>query len=76
MWRGDFRLEHIRFPPLSFGGALRVRPWLRFHTPFIEPDVQNYRIRLSDKTSYLRPRLVAPSRGQTHEPEVPVEVRE
>jgi hypothetical protein len=31
MWRGDFRCEHIRFPPLSSGGALRVRPWLRFH---------------------------------------------
>lgn len=28
-----------------------VRPWLRFHTPLIEPDVRSYRIRLSDKTS-------------------------
>src|SRR5450755_1361469 len=28
-----------------------VRPWLRFHTPLIEPDVQISRIRLSDKTS-------------------------
>ncbi len=26
-------------PPLSSGGALVARPWLRFHTPFIEPDV-------------------------------------
>src|SRR5215471_162237 len=39
------------FPPLSSGGALVVRPWLRFHIPLIEPDVQISRIRLSDKTS-------------------------
>ena len=35
-------------PPLSFGGALLVRPWLRFHIPLIEPDMQISRIRLSD----------------------------
>ena len=40
-------------PPLSFGGALLVRPWLRFHIPLIEPDMQISRIRLSDKTSRL-----------------------
>ena len=40
-------------PPLSSGGASLVRPWLRFHTPLIEPDVRRYRIRLSDKTSRL-----------------------
>jgi hypothetical protein len=28
-----------------------AQPWLRFHTPLIEPDVQISRIRLSDKTS-------------------------
>jgi hypothetical protein len=33
-------------------------------------------IRLSDKTSRLRPRHVAPKPGQTHEPEGLVEVRE
>ena len=33
-------------------------------------------IRLSDKTSRLRPRHVVPKPGQTYEPEVPVEVRE
>ena len=49
-------------------------PPLRFHIPLIEPDVQISRIRLSDKTSRLRPRHVAPQRGQSHEPEVPVEV--
>ncbi len=34
------------------------------------------RIRLSDKTSRLRPRRAAPTLGQTYEPEVLVEVRE
>jgi hypothetical protein len=53
-----------------------VQPWLRFHIPLIEPDLQIFRIRLSDKTSRLRPRHVVPKRGQAHEPEVPVEVRE
>jgi hypothetical protein len=41
-------------PPLSFGGASMVPPWLRFHIPLIEPDRQISRIRLSDKTSRLR----------------------
>src|SRR6058998_2308083 len=63
-------------PPLSFGGALLVRPWLRFHIPLIEPDMQISRIRLSDKISRLHPRLVAASCCQSYETEVPVEVRE
>src|SRR5450631_2830417 len=63
-------------PPLSSGGALVVRPWLRFHIPLIEPDMQISRIRLSDKTSRLHPRRVAPKRSQAYEPEVPVKVRE
>jgi hypothetical protein len=46
-------------PPLSSGGASVVRPWLRFHTPLIEPDMQIFRIRLSDKTSRLHPRRAA-----------------
>src|SRR5947209_15214389 len=46
-------------PPLSSGGASLVRPWLRFHTPLIEPDMQIFRIRLSDKTSRLHPRRAA-----------------
>jgi hypothetical protein len=41
-------------PPLSFGGALVVQPWLRFHIPLIEPDMQISRIRLSDKNSRFR----------------------
>ena len=53
-----------------------VQPWLRFHTPLIEPDVQISRLRLSDKTSRLHPRHVVPKPAQAYEPEVPVEVRE
>src|SRR5215470_5713490 len=63
-------------PPLSFSGASLARPWLCFHIPLIEPDVQISRIRLSDKTSRLRPRLAAPTRGQAYETVMPVEVRE
>jgi hypothetical protein len=63
-------------PPLSSGGASLARPWLRFHTPLIEPDMQISRIRLSDKTSRLRPRLAAPTRGQAYETVMPVEMRE
>jgi hypothetical protein len=69
-------LSIVCLPLLSSGGALVAQPWLRFHTPLIEPDVQISRIRLSDKTSRLRPRHVVPKPGQTYEPEVPVEVRE
>ena len=64
------------FPPLSSGGALVAQPWLRFHTPLIEPDMQISRIRLSDKPSRFRPRHVMPKPAQTYEPEVPVEMRE
>src|SRR5476649_375667 len=40
--------------PLSSGGASMVLPWLRFHIPLIEPDMQISRIRLSDKNSRFR----------------------
>jgi hypothetical protein len=63
-------------PPLSSGGALVARPWLRFHTPLIEPDWQICCIRLSDKTARLRPRRVVPKRGQAYEPELLIELRE
>jgi hypothetical protein len=53
-----------------------VQPWLRFHIPLIEPDMQISRIRLSDKTSRLHPRHVVPKPAQSCEPEVPVKVRE
>ena len=62
-------------PPVSSGGASMVRPWLRFHTPLIEPDMRRDRIRLSDKTSRLHPRHVMPKPAQAYEPEVPVKVR-
>src|SRR6476620_7481353 len=61
-------------PPLSSGGARVTWPSLRFHTPLIEPDVRSYRIRLSDKTSRLRPRPAVLQVDQTHEPEVPVQM--
>src|SRR5271168_546627 len=76
VWRGIALGRACLFPPLSSGGALVARPWLRFHTPLIEPDRQISCIRLSDKTSRLRPRHVVPKPGQTYKPEVPVEVRE
>src|SRR5271163_4019716 len=76
VWRGIALGRACLFPPLSSGGALVARPWLRFHTPLIEPDVRISRIRLSDKTSRLRPRHVVPKPAQAYEPEVPVEVRE
>src|SRR5437899_6532349 len=38
--------------------------------------MRSYRIRLSDKTSRLHPRLGAPSCGQAYESEVPVQMRE
>src|SRR2546421_4310164 len=63
-------------PPLSSGGASLVRPWLRFHTPLIEPDMQICRIRLSDKTSRLHPRRAATKPCEAYEPKVPVKVRE
>ena len=52
-----------------------VPPWLRFHIPLIEPDRQISRIRLSDKTSRLRPRIAAPNTSQTHKTHGLVDVR-
>jgi DNA-binding protein HU-beta len=40
-----------------------------------EPDRQLSRIRLSDKTSRLRPRHVAPERGQAYEPDTRKDVK-
>ena len=56
-------------PPLSSGGALVVQPWLRFHIPLIEPDMQISRIRLSDKTSRLLSRAT-PSAVSEHSSEL------
>jgi hypothetical protein len=45
-------------PPLSFGGASLVQPWLRLHTALVKPDMQISRIRLSPVPSDLRSRPV------------------
>ena len=62
-------------PPLSSGGVSIATSWLRFHTPLIEPDVRISRIRLSDKTLRLHPRLTTSKLSQAYETKVPVEVR-
>ena len=79
MWRGRFRHEaDFCLPPRSYDSVPYVaHGWHpRFHIPLIKPDVQISRIRLSDKTSRLRPRLLTPPRAQTYEPVMPVQVRE
>jgi hypothetical protein len=68
------RQDHASFAWRT--GCLGHAATLRFPSPLIEPDVQISRIRLSDKTSRLRPRLVVAKPGQTYKPEVPVKVRE
>ena len=62
---------------LCRGRHLRQLNFMRLQgATLIEPGWRISRTRLSDKTSRLRPRLIAPKRGQANEPEVPVEVRE
>ena len=77
MWRGRFpSRSSFCWPPRSYD-SVPLRAYgknSRFHIPLIEPDMQISRIRLSDKTSRLRPRLVASA--QTGKTEVPVKVRE
>ncbi len=71
MWRGGGRT--LSTVAASFVWRCRNQESMtRFHIPLIEPDMQISRIRLSDKISHLYPRRAVPSRGQTHEPEVPV----
>ena len=71
-------MKHFRWPTRSYEPVPFVaHGWSpRFHIPLIKPDVQISRIRLSDKTSRLRPRLLTPPRRQTYEPKIPVQVRE
>src|SRR6202007_2058262 len=71
--------DQLRAPPrLAIRpGGTRHRCQIKFSLmQLIEPDMQIARIRLSDKTSRLHPRRVAPKRGEAYESEVPVEVRE
>ena len=60
--------NHIAFPPVRHSSC---QPSLD-----AQPDMQISRIRLSDKTSRLHPRLAAAACGQAYEPEVPVKVLE
>ena len=77
------RLQSLGFPPLCYpsyeapDSCLGSSSLLNVST-FLDaqPDMQIARIRLSDKSSRLHPRLVTTERSHTHEPEVPVEVRE
>src|SRR6266705_4993928 len=64
VWRGGLGAAY-RFPTLSFVGASLAGPCFRFHTPLIEPDVRNDRIRLSEKVSRCRPRKAAGPFGET-----------
>ena len=46
----------------------------RLHLPLIEPDVRISRIRLSDKTSCLRPQLAMPHHAQLFQAQLLVQV--
>ena len=73
-WRGEHTLRGVAVVRRS--RCLNPRRGSRFQPLLIEPDMQIARIRLSDKTSRLRPRHVVPKPRQAYESEVPVEVRE
>ena len=75
MWRGRFpSRSSFCWPPRIYDSVplLAHGKNPRFHIPLIEPDMQISRIRLSDKISRLRPRLLTPPHAQTYEPKVPV----
>jgi len=58
VWRGGLGGTYP-LPALSSAGASLAPPCFRLHTPLIEPDVRNDRIRLSEKVSRGRPRETA-----------------
>jgi len=60
---GPFGLPVPEYPPL-----------LRLHLPLIEPDVRISRIRLSDKTSFLRPQQAMPRHAELDQPQLVVQV--
>jgi hypothetical protein len=62
-------------PTLSSVGASRAPPCFRFHTPLIEPDVRNDRIRLSEKVSRCRPRETTRPRSKADEAQHLIEER-
>ena len=69
MWRGGLGAAYL-LPTLSSVGASLAGPCFRLHTPLIEPDVRNDRIRLSEKVSRCRPRETARPRTQADEAEL------
>ena len=60
----------IRCPALSSAGASLAAPCCWFHTPLIEPDVRNDRIRLSEKVSRCCPRKTAGPLSETDQTEL------
>ena len=66
MWRGGLGAAYP-VPTLSSVGASLAPPCFRFHIPLIEPDMQIYRIRLSEKVSRCRPRKVTRPSVETDE---------
>jgi len=65
---------------LQFTGRFRLMPvphsgpWLRFHTPLVEPAVRFSRNRLSFKTSRFRPREARRPRLELNKPQALVQV--
>src|SRR5215467_9757221 len=66
VWRGGLGAAY-RLPTLSSVGASLAGPCFRLHTPLIEPDVRNDRIRLSEKVSRGRPREAIRPRREADE---------
>src|SRR5215211_1264348 len=76
VWRGGFRSNISVTAPFVWR-CLSDSTMAPFPHPAHRTGHAGFpRIRLSDKTSRLHPRHVAPKRAQAYEPEVPVKVRE
>ena len=59
--------EHVCFRPFRLAVLLVAQPWLRFHTPLIEPDVQISRASGSpDKTSRRLSRATPSAASEHH----------
>jgi len=67
MWRGGLGQAYLLSDPFVCR-CLNSFSMLRFHTPLIKPDVRFSRIRLSDKDSRVRTRVVQRPRLKTHQP--------
>ncbi len=75
MWRVGLR-SSLRVAAPFVWRCLSGSTVAPFPHPLIEPDMRRYRIRLSDKTSRLRPRRAASKPSKAYEPEVAVPVLE